>query len=232
MIATASIAIADDRPKHAAELARFSPTLAVCMDLWGQTVAHRAASTLAVKWRDRGLLKHQRTVSAHLGFEVNAFTLQRDWKKAVGEETSLPQLVNPSPWVQRIVAAAAEDELDPGIRLALGSMIRPVGPKLVQASYLTVCHLLEQDYLWRTRWDRRGPCLLTWLFAVPHLYGQETTVANWMGGGVNRIGPKGRERNHIPQWTEKEIREAESVLRGWARVASSNTKADFAPRPS
>lgn len=221
MIATARIAVSggDDRPQHAAETARLSPTLALCLDFWGQTVAHRAACHLEVKWRDKGLQRHQKTVSAHLGFELNAFALQRDWKRAVGAETSLPQLVVPSPWTQRIIAAAAEDELDPSIRQALGSMVRPVGPKMVQASYLTVCHLIEQDYLWRTRWDRRGPCLLTWLFAVPHLYGQETTVGNWMGGGVNRVGPKGRERNVVPVWSEKEIREAESVLKGWARVA-------------
>ena len=45
-------------------------------------------------------------------------------------------------------------------------------------------------------------------------------MGNWMGGGMKRVGPKGRERNVVPVWSEKEIREAESVLGNWARSAN------------
>ncbi|MGV3616123.1 MAG: hypothetical protein ACO1SV_12380 [Fimbriimonas sp.] len=202
MIATASIAVSvgEDRPKHAAELARFSPTLAVVTDLWAQTVAHRVGCNAGKHW-DKLKVRQDKGLSA--------WQFQRDWRAASAGQWEYPRVQRLSPWARLILEEAKASQAPrPELLLKHGSINHAGDARAIQLAYLTMRNLLTEEHLWRTRWEKRGQGLLTWLFLVPIVYEMKTDVESWCAH----------------EWgdscTPAKVAMTEGVLRSWASHAN------------
>lgn len=205
-----------------------SPTLAVALDLWGSTVAHRVATVAQPRWyvlpspRAKRLTpaKHSRRVKDlehahrsdnHGGLKLTSFELAQNWPRIVKIERSFPSNPEFSLATRRMLMELAGH--------GKGEKGKPGDVRAVQAAYLTITMLL----VGRSRWagaSRDMRSLVAWLFAVPKYSGLETDVLTWCeqryrGATSESIEKIAMAREHqVRQWLARANHHVRSIFEG------------------
>lgn len=90
---------------------KLSPTLAICLDMFGQTLAHRVTSLSDIRWLGQTKLRDS---AHHGGRRVDEWNLQaRDiWRTAMRMERTYPRNVKLSPPTRKILTELKLEKLE------------------------------------------------------------------------------------------------------------------------